>query len=54
MVIMEEKGLCFNCAHDNSCTFIRKFPVLHCEEFSIKNGKKRFKKNSNKGKKYKQ
>jgi len=54
---MEEKGLCCNCTHDNSCTFMRKFPVLHCEEFSIKNDKKRFKKAETKvknRKKYKQ
>jgi hypothetical protein len=41
---MKEKGLCVTCIHDNSCTFVRKFPVLHCEEFSIKSNKKEFKK----------
>ncbi len=31
---MEKKGLCSTCVHDKECTFLRKFPVLQCEEFS--------------------
>lgn len=31
---MEQRGLCSTCTHDKSCTFPRKFPVWHCEEFS--------------------
>jgi hypothetical protein len=31
---MENKGLCITCVHDKECMFIRKFPVLQCEEFS--------------------
>ncbi len=31
---MENKGLCGSCANDKKCTFLRKFPVLQCEEFT--------------------
>lgn len=32
---MVKKGLCSTCVHDKECTFPRKFPVWHCEEFTI-------------------
>lgn len=31
---MEKKGLCSSCVNDKECTFLRKFPVLQCEEFT--------------------
>jgi len=31
---MVTKGLCTTCVHDKECTFLRKFPVLQCEEFT--------------------
>ena len=31
---MLNKGLCMTCAYDKTCIFLRRFPVLHCEEFS--------------------
>ncbi len=32
---MDNKGLCINCAHDKTCSFVR-FPlILQCEEFDI-------------------
>lgn len=31
---MNNKGLCITCVNDKECNFSRKFPVLHCEEFS--------------------
>ena len=30
---MQQKGLCFNCVHDSTCTFPRRFPVTECEEY---------------------
>lgn len=30
---MEKKGLCDTCVNDKGCAFLRKFPVLECEEF---------------------
>ncbi len=53
---MKEKGLCFSCIHDSSCTFERRFPVLYCEEFYIGSVKKEYKKiklGKNNAKKYK-
>lgn len=43
---MLNKGLCLTCAYDKTCTFLRRFPVLHCEEFNGDglNGKFRSKK----------
>lgn len=31
---MEKKGLCVTCVEDKNCAFPRRFPVLHCEEFT--------------------
>ena len=31
---MVRRGLCTTCVHDKECTFLRKFPVLQCEEFT--------------------
>ncbi len=31
---MENKGLCISCNSDKTCVFPRRFPVLHCEEYS--------------------
>jgi len=33
---MKGKGLCDTCVRDEDCSFLRKFPVLQCEEFSCK------------------
>jgi len=41
---MKNKGLCTTCIFDKSCSFIRKFPVLQCEEFSTDELKPRRKK----------
>ena len=31
---MKNQGLCRTCVNDRDCTFPRKLPVWHCEEFS--------------------
>lgn len=31
---MNNKGLCITCVNNKECNFLRKFPVLYCEEFS--------------------
>jgi glutamate synthase domain-containing protein 3 len=30
----EDKGLCSTCVYEKECVFPRRYPVLHCEEFS--------------------
>ena len=32
---MQNKGLCSTCLSDGTCSFLRKFPVIMCEEFDI-------------------
>jgi len=32
---MDNKGLCINCAHDKTCSFVRSSLILQCEEFDI-------------------
>jgi len=32
---MEKKGICSLCVNDGGCTFLRQFPVVQCEEFTI-------------------
>ncbi len=34
---MENKGLCLNCANNDSCIFTRKKPVIYCEEHFAQN-----------------
>jgi len=43
---MPNKGLCLTCIYDKTCVFLRRFPVLHCEEFNDEglNGKSKPKK----------
>jgi hypothetical protein len=31
---MADKGLCISCVKDKECTFIRRYPVIQCEEFT--------------------
>jgi len=33
---MDKKGLCDTCVRDKDCSFLRKFPVFQCEEFSCR------------------
>jgi len=30
---MLNKGLCLSCDNEKGCIFVKKFPVLECEEF---------------------
>ncbi|MFC1666964.1 hypothetical protein ACFL0P_03750 [Candidatus Omnitrophota bacterium] len=34
VIRVENKGLCMSCLEEKKCNFLKRFPIIYCEEFT--------------------